>query len=171
MSQQHFQTLKTNPFFTSLAIISHRDATIWIQKSEQNNVIKSHLAKGNCVEEYTCINVRDYETVIEDIITWASANLIDEKVLITQATRMESGATYAVYEAIPEDNRLFGYSPLIYPRARKNPVELQGMLNAHVRDAIVLIEFLAFLERDVRKISYYKPHCIKIMSIPFINSD
>ena len=68
---------------------------------------------------------------------------------------MESGATYAVYEAVPVSNRQFDYSPLIYPRARKNHVEVQGMLNAHIRDAQVLVEFLATLEKDVRMVLIY----------------
>ena len=151
---QLFQTIRTNPFFTSLAVISESDATIWIQKSEQNEAIKSHLAKENCSEQKTCVNVRNYESVINDLVVWADTELSspNDKVLITQATRYESGPTYAVYEAIPADNRLFGYSPLIYPRAKKNPLEVQGMLNANVRDSQVLIEFLAMLEKDVRKI-------------------
>lgn len=36
-------------------------------------------------------------------------------------------------------------------KARKSPEEIQGMKNAHVRDAVAVCEFLAFMEREVRR--------------------
>ena len=157
----HFQqSLKTNPFFTSLAVISETEITIWIQTAEQNSEVQAHLNKEGCNEQNTCVNVAAYENVFTDLANWAATDLSGgSKVLITEPTRMEAGASYAVYEAIPASNHEFDYSPLIYPRARKNHVEVQGMLNAHIRDAQVLVEFLAILERDVRwKLIYFHLH-------------
>ena len=34
-------------------------------------------------------------------------------------------------------------------KSRKNPIEVEGMKNAHVKDAVALIDFLAFLENEV----------------------
>ena len=36
-------------------------------------------------------------------------------------------------------------------KAKKNPIEVQGMINSHRRDSVALIRFLATLEKEVRK--------------------
>jgi len=41
--------------------------------------------------------------------------------------------------------------PCILPKARKNPVEIEGMRSAHLRDAIAVTEFLAWFERTAPK--------------------
>lgn len=43
--------------------------------------------------------------------------------------------------------------PAIAEKAVKNPVELQGMINAHRRDAVAVIEFLSRFEQNRKKMS------------------
>ena len=40
-------------------------------------------------------------------------------------------------------------SPVLLPRARKNPVEIAGMKAAHVRDGVAMVRFLRWLEQEV----------------------
>lgn len=44
---------------------------------------------------------------------------------------------------------LMGTSPVGIPKAIKNPVELAGMRNAHVRDGVAMVKFLHWLEQAV----------------------
>ena len=80
---------------------------------------------------------------------WAIDNSSKGKVLIPQQSRFGIGATYAQYEAVPDHTRVFSDSPIIYMRAVKNDVEVQGMINAHIKDARALVAFCALLEEQV----------------------
>lgn len=40
-------------------------------------------------------------------------------------------------------------SPVLLMKARKNPTEVQGMKASHVRDAVAVCAFLAFMENEV----------------------
>jgi Xaa-Pro aminopeptidase len=42
-----------------------------------------------------------------------------------------------------------GADPVLLPKACKNPVELQGMRNAHIRDAVAEVSFLSWLDAEV----------------------
>ena len=42
-------------------------------------------------------------------------------------------------------------SPVIFLKAKKNPTEVEGMRRAHIKDAVALCDFLAKLEKEVRK--------------------
>lgn len=50
---------------------------------------------------------------------------------------------------IPPAKRITGSSPVIYMKAVKNSVEIEGMRNAHLKDAVALCDFLALLEKEV----------------------
>jgi Xaa-Pro aminopeptidase len=53
---------------------------------------------------------------------------------------------YAVWSAVPEARRLEALSPVMLAKARKNPVEVRGMEEANLRDAVALVSLLAELE-------------------------
>ena len=42
-----------------------------------------------------------------------------------------------------------GEDPVLTPKARKNPVELQGIRNCHVRDGTAVTRYLAWMDREV----------------------
>lgn len=52
---------------------------------------------------------------------------------------------------IPSAKRITGSSPIVSMKAIKNPVEIQGMRNAHLKDAVALCDFLALLEKEVSR--------------------
>jgi len=51
---------------------------------------------------------------------------------------------------IPEARRTMKLTPIALMKALKNPVEIQGMENAHIRDAAALCEFFAWLETQIQ---------------------
>ena len=57
----------------------------------------------------------------------------------TQLRCIEAGATLIEAE-----------DPVLLPKAQKNPVELQGMRNCHLRDGAAVTRFLAWLNREVQ---------------------
>lgn len=50
---------------------------------------------------------------------------------------------------VPEEKREVAVSPVLLMKARKSEEESQGMKNAHLRDAVAVCDFLAFMEREV----------------------
>ncbi|KAG0724312.1 Xaa-Pro aminopeptidase 1 [Chionoecetes opilio] len=60
-----------------------------------------------------------------------------------------SASSYSIYNAIPATKRAEGPSPIVTLKATKNLVEMQGMRNAHLKDAVALCDFLALLEKEV----------------------
>lgn len=53
---------------------------------------------------------------------------------------------------IPPKKQLAVPSPIIFMKARKNRIEIGGMREAHIRDAVALCDFLAYLEEAVSMI-------------------
>lgn len=74
-----------------------------------------------------------------------------EKVLLGNKVAYSGGASYAIYKAIPKDKLDFQNSPVMLMKAAKNKVEVQGMKNAHIRDAVALIEFASDIEDGMAK--------------------
>lgn len=62
---------------------------------------------------------------------------------------MSLGASHAIYTLIPPHKQLPIHSPIIYMKAIKNPTESEGMKTAHIRDAVAMCEFFAYLEERV----------------------
>lgn len=55
-------------------------------------------------------------------------------------------APLAVSQAIKKGRVVWGDDPCRLPKARKNPVEVEGMRQAHLRDGAAVVEFLAWLD-------------------------
>jgi len=48
-------------------------------------------------------------------------------------------------------NIIEGENPCLLAKAIKNPVELQGMRNAHIRDGVAVVKLLCWLDRETQK--------------------
>ncbi len=57
----------------------------------------------------------------------------------------------AVRDALPADHVAEGADPCILPKARKNPTEIAGMREAHLRDGAAMVRFLAWLDAQAPK--------------------
>ncbi len=62
-----------------------------------------------------------------------------------------TGASYAVYEALPEEAIELADSPVLKTKSIKNQVEADGMVAAHLRDAYACCRFFAELENDITR--------------------
>lgn len=58
-------------------------------------------------------------------------------------------AGYALVSLIPENQRILEITPVCLSKAVKNAIEVEGMKRAHVKDAVALCEFLAWLENAI----------------------
>ncbi len=64
---------------------------------------------------------------------------------------MNKKCNYALANLVPKDRLLMKLTPISIMKAIKNPVEVQGMINTHIRDAAAVCHFLAWLEDALNK--------------------
>lgn len=57
-----------------------------------------------------------------------------------------------IQESVPAANVIQAESPVIMFKVVKNPVEAEGMRNAHIRDGVAVIKYLHWLEQNINKI-------------------
>lgn len=57
---------------------------------------------------------------------------------------------YFLATAVPESRRILKLTPIALMKAIKNPVEVQGMKNAHVRDAAAVCCFFGWLQNALK---------------------
>lgn len=88
------------------------------------------------------VTVEDYHQIYD-----AVANLHGEIILL------EAGKlNYALYSGIPKDNTVAEtMNPTSLMKAMKNPVEMENLRKAHIRDGVALTKFICWLKQNVGK--------------------
>ncbi|XP_023223653.1 probable Xaa-Pro aminopeptidase P [Centruroides sculpturatus] len=128
-----------NPVFKSFAFVSQTQISIYVDVDKVTNEVEQHLSTPS--NETYLVNFKNYTSIYTDI-----ENLLDDlgKVLIT------FHSSYAIYNLIPKEKRIIKTSPIMLMKAVKNPIEIDGMKNAHMKDSIAIIDFIALLEEEVK---------------------
>ena len=78
--------------------------------------------------------------------------LQDTNILVTDATTYLSGASYAIFKTLNGTNVTIGdleESPVLRAKAIKNTAEKDGMIEAHIKDAIAVCKFASYLEKEI----------------------
>ncbi|GHE00036.1 X-Pro aminopeptidase [Defluviimonas sp. 20V17] len=119
-----------NPVVHAFAVL-HADArlTLFITPGKLDDAFGAHLGEG--------VSLRPPEAFMPALRT------LDGPVRVDRAT-----APLAVSRAL-EDAGVevaWGQDPCLLPKARKNPAEIQGARDAHLRDGAAMVEFLAWLD-------------------------
>ena len=81
-----------------------------------------------------------------DIYT-AVQQLRDQKVLLETAR-----TNYAIVKNLDSSNRIIDkMNPTVLSKAMKNPVEVENMKKAHIKDGIAMVKFICWLKQNVGK--------------------
>ncbi|XP_076445432.1 xaa-Pro aminopeptidase 1-like isoform X2 [Babylonia areolata] len=158
--------IEYNPFFISYAVVEYygqssadnkvrlylydkeRRLTADPTDDETSANLHTHLntnPNGTCTGlAGLCVQVQDYNSsqVAVDISMVAAASS-DNKVWVT------FDCNYAIFDAVPQAQRFQERSFIALAKAQKNPTERHGMDVCNKRDAVVLVEFLAKMEREI----------------------
>nr|CAH7769398.1 unnamed protein product [Callosobruchus chinensis] len=127
-----------NPVFFAYLIISTDSFTLFVNKKQVSDGVISHLGS----EFGTQFVIKDYE----EIETHLNA-LARDRVWFSEKSNL------ALINVIPKKNRVMtDITPICMMKAVKNPVEALGMRNAHIKDAVALCCYFAWLESNVGKI-------------------
>ncbi|VDD78261.1 unnamed protein product [Mesocestoides corti] len=77
-------------------------------------------------------------------------------------------SSYFIACAVPEDQRLFDFSPVASLKAIKNPTEIEGMRIANLVDSLALCDFLAWLD-DVSQAGKMDPTAVTPCDVPGVS--
>lgn len=126
-----------NPVFFSYAIVpAEGDAFLFLQDRAEVRFGGSESLEG--------VRVNSYHTFWTNLKAVVDGCTDEEKILVP------SSASLAVSTVIG-DKSFISSSPISLLKAIKNPVELDGFRNAHVRDGVALVRYFSWLEEKLNK--------------------
>uniref|UniRef100_A0AAX7TFU7 X-prolyl aminopeptidase (aminopeptidase P) 2, membrane-bound n=1 Tax=Astatotilapia calliptera TaxID=8154 RepID=A0AAX7TFU7_ASTCA len=131
-----------NPFFYSYTLLTMDEIWLFLHVERVTEELKVYL-NASC-EGALCVQLKGYDTILDHLKNYVTRPGV--KVWIgTEYTN------YALYEVITPQDKLLtsSYSPVLTTKAVKDETEQQILRDAHVRDAIVVIQFLMWLEKTV----------------------
>ncbi|XP_007947956.1 xaa-Pro aminopeptidase 2 [Orycteropus afer afer] len=131
-----------NPFFYSYVLLTDSTIRLFANKSRFSSDTLKYL-NSSCTGAM-CVQIEDYEQVRDSVQAYASG-----------AVRIWIGTsytTYGLYEVIPKEKLVTDtYSPVMVTKAVKNSKEQVLLKASHVRDAVAVIRYLVWLEKNVPK--------------------
>lgn len=131
-----------NPFFYSYTLLTMNEIWLFLHLERVNNELKQYL-NSSCSGPL-CVQLKPYDSVLTEVRTYVAKTGI--KVWIgTEYTN------YALYEIITPQDKLLtsSYSPVLITKAVKDETEQRILREAHVRDAVAVIQLLMWLEKAV----------------------
>lgn len=150
------------PVVHAFAIITSNSAFLYVDK-------KKVSAETNRYMEENGIDVRDYADVSLDVVLLASDQLDSTSEVKGTDTTTGNGTTeaegnnidriwvdpgsccYALYSKLNSEKVHMQQSPLALAKALKNPVELDGLKKAHVRDGAAVVQYLVWLDKQMQE--------------------
>uniref|UniRef100_A0AAQ5X2X0 X-prolyl aminopeptidase (aminopeptidase P) 2, membrane-bound n=1 Tax=Amphiprion ocellaris TaxID=80972 RepID=A0AAQ5X2X0_AMPOC len=133
-----------NPFFYSYTLLTMDEIWVFLHMNRLTDELKAYL-NSSCTGPL-CVQLKNYEDVLGHLKTYVAQPGV--KVWIgTEYTN------YALYEIITPQDKLMtsSYSPVLTTKAVKDDKEQQILRDAHVRDAVAVIQLLMWLEQAVPK--------------------
>ena len=124
-----------NPVVLSYALITLDSFQLYINEQVLNEEVRGYLKDLG-------ITICPYNDIYK-----AVALLKNEKVLV------ETGkANYAVIKGIDSSNRIIDkMNPTALAKAIKNPVEVENMKKAHIKDGVAMVKYIYWLKQHVGK--------------------
>ncbi|XP_078544565.1 xaa-Pro aminopeptidase 2-like [Lissotriton helveticus] len=129
-----------NPYFYAYTLLSKNFIRLFVNESRITPEIHEFL-QTDCSTP-TCVQLIDYTLVRENVQNYTKD---DVKVWIgTEYTN------YGLYEVMPQDKLLVdNFSPVMKTKAVKNSQEQNLLRKAHIRDAVAVIQYFVWLEKNV----------------------
>ncbi|GLV45292.1 uncharacterized protein CBL_05392 [Carabus blaptoides fortunei] len=143
--------IPNSPFVTSYVILSMEEIHFYVDNKKIKETIQQHLQMkpgGNP----RSVTLHEYDDI------WTSLRTLSQqwhKILLPSKWVYTAGVSRAIYTTVPEEKRLSKPSPIMYLKAQKNEVEIQGMETASIRDSAALIDFLSYFEEQFHRGEYW----------------
>ncbi|XP_071981966.1 xaa-Pro aminopeptidase 2 [Engystomops pustulosus] len=137
------QDIPNNPFFYSYSLLTTDSIRLFVNVSRITDGVRTYL-NTNCSRS-TSVQILDYEKVRETVTDYAQG----ENTKIWIGSRYTN---YGLYEVIPKGKLVSEtYSPVLMTKAVKTEKEQRLLKQCHIRDAVAVVEYLVWLEKNVPK--------------------
>ncbi|XP_056142585.1 xaa-Pro aminopeptidase 2 isoform X2 [Lampris incognitus] len=133
-----------NPFFYSYTLLTMDEIWLFVHTERVTDEMRVYL-NSSC-NQTLCVQLNPYDSVRASLKEYVAKSGI--KVWIgTEYTN------YALYELITPQDKLLtsAYSPVLITKAVKDETEQRILRDAHVRDAVAVMQLLMWLEKAVPK--------------------
>jgi len=129
-----------NPVFRSYALIAQDSCTLYVDPAKVTDEVRKHLGDQ--------VRVRPYDTLLADLRVHAEHSRLGSGARLWLDPAKCSAAVSSLFAAQPEA-LLEADNPIQLIKSIKNPVELEGMRHAHVKDAAAVCNFFSWLEEQL----------------------
>ncbi|XAR57874.1 Xaa-Pro aminopeptidase [Bertholletia excelsa] len=143
------------PVVHAFAIVTSLSAFLYVDQKKLSSEVKSYLEQNGIVP-------RDYGDVSSDAVLLASNQLTPSSTgngaseaegKAHNLIWVDSGSCcFALYSKLKSDQVLLKQSPLALAKAIKNPVELNGLKEAHIRDGAAVVQYLVWLDKQMQEV-------------------
>ena len=117
------------PLMLSYSIVTMDSMELYVDERKLDDQIRAELAKNN-------VHIHPYNDIYEDI-----KNLSENDVAMIDPMKMN----YALYKNIP-CKTVECANPTILMKAMKNPVELENIKEAHIKDGVAITKFMYWIK-------------------------
>ena len=124
-----------NPVVLSYALVTMERFYLFINEAVLDSEVKSYLKELG-------VTVRPYNDIYD-----AVSQLKGQKVLLETAK-----TNYAIISNLDESNAVIDrMNPTAPAKAVKNPVEIENMKKAHIKDGVAMAKFICWLKKNIGK--------------------
>ncbi|KAJ2692344.1 hypothetical protein H4218_006363, partial [Coemansia sp. IMI 209128] len=124
-----------NPVFFAYALVTKTDVTLYIDDAKLDSSVRSHL-QG--------IRTRPYSAIFGELDALSASLVQKKRKLLAGQT-----ASWALVKALGEGNVKVDKSPINMLKSMKNPTELDGMRQCHIRDGAAMANYFGWLEHEL----------------------
>ncbi|XP_050574857.1 xaa-Pro aminopeptidase ApepP-like isoform X3 [Bombus affinis] len=136
--------LPNTPVLRAYAVVTHGSIHLYAPRHKILRSVDEHLKMDLC-SHANCVKWHNYTSIWYDLRTMSQAwNLV----WLPIRCAYSPGASMEIFNSIPPEKRLPKPSPVLSLRAQKNEVEAEGMRRSHLRDAVAMCDFLAYMEEQ-----------------------
>uniref|UniRef100_A0ACD5WWP4 Uncharacterized protein n=2 Tax=Avena sativa TaxID=4498 RepID=A0ACD5WWP4_AVESA len=146
-----------SPVVHSYAIVTLHGAFFYVDKRKVTNEIENYMAENG-------IDIREYHMVQPDVSLLSSGQLegsivngnlhVEKDIKGVEHLKIwidSNSCCLALYSKLRQDQVLMLQSPIALPKAVKNPMELDGLRKAHIRDGAAVVQYLAWLDNQMQE--------------------
>ncbi|XP_031250478.1 aminopeptidase P1 [Pistacia vera] len=146
-----------SPVVQAFAIVTTNSAFLYVDNKKVSSEVYSSLKESG-------IELRDYSAVSGDVVLLVSDQLKSSLTDVQGNGAKEAegkidliwadprSCCYALYSKLKSDKVFMQQSPLALAKALKNPVELDGLKKAHIRDGAAVVQYFAWLDKQMQEI-------------------
>jgi Xaa-Pro aminopeptidase len=126
-----------NPVFFAYTVVTHDSITLFVDPAQIDEVVRKHLGPE--------VDIQPYDSFFQFL------QGLGDKLSLKKDAQVLIGdkASLAIAEAVGQGNTIIARGPVNDLKSIKNPVEMEGFRQSHIRDGAALARYFAWLEEQL----------------------